>query len=63
MKVRVKFAHRDPYTWDIIQEDRVINIRSIQAAEKWVRQHYYNVWHVHTICMDYSEDKLKEKNT
>ena len=48
MKIRVKFTHVDSYTWEFIEEDKIINISSEKAAVKWVKQNYFNVWIVHT---------------
>lgn len=52
MRVRVKFAYKDPYTWKLVRVDKVIGIDSEEAAIKWVKQSYGRVWNVITEVID-----------
>lgn len=41
MKVRLIGHYVNPYTYDLIAINTVINIGSVEAAKKWAKQTFY----------------------
>ena len=39
--IRIKGHYIDPYTYSLINIDKVINISSEESAKKWARQTYF----------------------
>lgn len=40
MKVRIIGHSTDPYTWESIKFDVIVNVGSVEKAKKWARQAY-----------------------
>jgi len=41
MRVRLIGHYTDPYTWELVRINKVISIRSVEAAKIWAKQTYW----------------------